>query len=131
MPERYEEEIEHILEDSKDLPEAPVDLRLDQLSLGEEIHAFYQSVKISRKYSALVALVCLSLACFGLFFLLKAQFLWVLGLAFVAAGYVYLFLIPQDILSSIKTEEISEGKVESLSENSSTEEFVLEQIKNK
>ena len=36
-----------------------------------------------------------------------------------------------DILSSIKTEEISEGKVESLSENSSTEEFVLEQIKNK
>ena len=103
MPERYEEEIEHILEDSKDLPEAPVDLRLDQLSLGEEIHAFYQSVKISRKYSALVVLVCLSLACFGLFFLLKAQFLWVLGLAFVAAGYVYLFLIPQDILSSIKT----------------------------
>jgi len=36
-----------------------------------------------------------------------------------------------DILSSIKTEETSEGKVESLSENSSTEEFVLEQIKNK
>ena len=36
-----------------------------------------------------------------------------------------------DILSSIKTEEISEGKVESLSESSSTEEFVLEQIKNK
>ena len=36
-----------------------------------------------------------------------------------------------DILSSIKKDEISEGKVESLSENSSTEEFVLEQIKNK
>ena len=36
-----------------------------------------------------------------------------------------------DILSSIKSEEVSEGKVESLSENSSTEEFVLEQIKNK
>ena len=36
-----------------------------------------------------------------------------------------------DILSSIKKVEISEGKVESLSENSSTEEFVLEQIKNK
>ena len=36
-----------------------------------------------------------------------------------------------DILSSIKSEEVSESKVESLSENSSTEEFVLEQIKNK
>ena len=36
-----------------------------------------------------------------------------------------------DILSSIKPEEISEGKVESLSENSSTEKFILEQIKNK
>ena len=34
-----------------------------------------------------------------------------------------------DILSSIKPNEISEDKVESLSENSSTEEFVLEQIK--
>ena len=36
-----------------------------------------------------------------------------------------------DILSSIKPEEISEDKVESLSENSSTEKFILEQIKNK
>ena len=36
-----------------------------------------------------------------------------------------------DILSSIKPEEISEDKVESLSENSSTENFILEQIKNK
>ncbi len=36
-----------------------------------------------------------------------------------------------DILSSIKPEEIPEGKVESLSENSSTEKFILEQIKNK
>jgi len=34
-----------------------------------------------------------------------------------------------DILSSIKPNEISEDKVEILSENSSTEEFVLEQIK--
>ena len=36
-----------------------------------------------------------------------------------------------DILSSIKPDETSEGKVESLSENSSTEKFILEQIKNK
>ena len=36
-----------------------------------------------------------------------------------------------DILSSIKPEEISDGKIESLSENSSTEKFILEQIKNK
>jgi len=36
-----------------------------------------------------------------------------------------------NILSSIKPEETSEVKVESLSENSSTEEFVLEQIKDK
>ena len=36
-----------------------------------------------------------------------------------------------DILSSIKPEENSKDKVESLSEKSSTEEFVLEQIKNK
>ncbi|GIS65101.1 MAG: hypothetical protein CM1200mP3_13490 [Chloroflexota bacterium] len=46
MPERYEEEIEHIFEDSKDLPEAPVPF-FGPTSLGEEIHAFYQSVKIS------------------------------------------------------------------------------------
>jgi len=103
MPERYEEEIEHILEDSKDLPEAPVDLPLDQLSLGEEVHSFYQSVKISKKYSALVALLCLALVCFGLFLLLRVQVLWILGLTFVAAGYVYLFLIPQNILLSIRS----------------------------
>ncbi len=36
-----------------------------------------------------------------------------------------------DILSSIKPDETSEGKVESSSENSSTEKFILEQIKNK
>lgn len=36
-----------------------------------------------------------------------------------------------DILSSIKPDETSEGKVESLSENSPTEKFILEQIKNK
>ena len=36
-----------------------------------------------------------------------------------------------DILSSIKPVEASKDKVESLSEKSSTEEFVLEQIKNK
>ena len=36
----------------------------------------------------------------------------------------------EDILSSIKSEKVSEGKVESSSKNSSTEKFVLEQIKN-
>jgi len=36
-----------------------------------------------------------------------------------------------DILSSIKPEETSKNKGEILSEKSSTEEFVLEQIKNK
>ena len=76
MPERYEEEIEHILEESKDLAEAPVDLPLDQLSLGEEVHSFYQSVKISKKYSALVALLCLALACFGLFNLANPSRIW-------------------------------------------------------
>ena len=35
----------------------------------------------------------------------------------------------EDIMSSIKSNEISEDKVESLSDNSSTEEFVLDQIK--
>ena len=35
----------------------------------------------------------------------------------------------EDIMSSIKSNEILEDKVESLSDNSSTEEFVLDQIK--
>lgn len=103
MPKKYEEEIENILQDSKDLPEAPADLPLDQLSLGEEVHKFFESVKISNKYPVLVVIGCLTVACFAFFLILKVQLLWILGLIFVAAGYVYLFLIPQTFLSSIKS----------------------------
>ncbi len=102
MPEKYEEEIENILQDSKELPEAPADFSLDQLSLGEEIHNFYSSVKMSNKFSTLTALLLLSVASFLLFVLFKIQILWILGLTFIGIGYIYLFLIPKDIMFSIR-----------------------------
>ena len=89
--ERYEEEIEKILENSGDLPEAPKNISMSHMTLVEELRTWL-SQAVRRKLGFISSLRLLIVtAVFAILFLVTRQpiFAWISIVAFLSAYLVF------------------------------------------
>ena len=89
--ERYEEEIEKILENSGDLPDAPKNVSMSHMTLVEELRTWF-SQAVRRKLGFISSLRLLIVtAVFTILFLVTRQqiFIWISIVAFLSAYLVF------------------------------------------